>query len=274
VLVAGSIEPFLSSGRTAQQVTTTQLTHMLSPARAKIELVSDDRPTRDAFVVPLRAADAAPPPVLKVVPARPEAVEEPGPSQTDDEALVAAALGGKRWAEREIWYRFAPMVYGLLRRSLNSRHDHDDLAQEVFLRVFRRLHTLEKTSALRSFIYSVAVRVVCEEIRHFRVLQRARSELALNAEEGGGPTADLEARDTLMRIERLLDGMKEKHRAVFVLRHVEGMDLREISDGLGISLATVKRYLVRSLRVIQHWMAQDETLRARLGSAKRPPGDS
>jgi RNA polymerase sigma-70 factor (ECF subfamily) len=131
--------------------------------------------------------------------------------------------------------------------------------------VFRRLDSLEKPSALRSFVYSIGVRVVCEEIRHFQVLQRTRAELVLvtpTRQDGG---ADLEARDGLLRLQRLLDGMKEKHRAVFVLRHVEGMELLEIAAGLGISLASVKRYLVKALGVIEHAVAADGGLRASLG---------
>jgi len=44
--------------------------------------------------------------------------------------------------------------------------------------------------------------------------------------------------------------MRDKYRAVFILRHVEGMDLQEIASGLGISLATVKRYLTKALASI------------------------
>ena len=184
---------------------------------------------------------------------------------------MAQALAGQRWAQREIWYRLAPMVYGLLRRSLGPRHDPDDLVQEVFLRVFRRLHTLEKASALRSFVYSVGVRVVCEEIRHFQVRQRAHAQLVLVGPDDRAGAVDFEARETLLRIEQILGGMKEKHRAVFVLRHVEGMDLQEIAQGLGMSLATVKRYLVKALRAIEQGVAKDEGLRARLGRPAAPP---
>jgi RNA polymerase sigma factor (sigma-70 family) len=116
---------------------------------------------------------------------REEGAAERVGAKTDDETLVRETLAGKRWAQRELWYRFAPMVHGLLRRSLSSRIDHDDLVQEVFLRVFRRLHSLEKASALRSFIYSVAVRVVSEEIRHFYVLKRARDQLELIKPDAG-----------------------------------------------------------------------------------------
>ncbi len=239
---------------------------MLSQAHVTIGSVPEDRPHADAPVMGLHAVAGLAPPGLKVVESREERPGERAFARTDEETLVAGTLAGKRWAQQEVWYRFAPMVHGLLRRSLSPRHDHDDLVQEVFLRVFRRLHTLEKPSALRSFVYSVAVRVVSEEIRRFQVLQRAHTQLVIIADDGGDRGADFEARDTLQRIQHVLDGMKDKHRAVFVLRHVEGMDLQEIADGLGISLATVKRYLVKSLRSIQQAVSRDEGLQARLAA--------
>lgn len=228
-------------------------------AHARIGIVSRNDPNGDA------TTHAAPPKLTLVE-------RQSAPANTDDATLATEALAGKRWAQREIWYRFAPMVYGLLRRSLSSRRDHEDLAQEVFVRVFRRLHTLEKTAALRSFIYSVAVRVMSEEIRHFQVLQRTRSQLVLMAESGITAPVDFEARDTLLRIQHILDGMKDKHRAVFVLRHVEGMDLQEIADGLDISLATVKRYLVKAMAVIERAATRDQTIRARLGLSAESRG--
>jgi RNA polymerase sigma-70 factor, ECF subfamily len=195
-------------------------------------------------------------------------------STSDDRALALEALAGRPWAHREVWFRFAPMVYGLLRGSLNSRHDHDDLVQEIFLRVFRRLHTLENHAALRSFVYSVAVRVVSEEIRHFYVAQRARDRLVLMADMTPPKATDFESRDTLTRIQRILDRLKDKHRAVFVLRHVEGMDLQEIATGLDISLATVKRYLVKAMRAIEQAALRDEGLRISLAGLMQsdPPG--
>lgn len=198
-----------------------------------------------------------------------DATERVG-AKTDDETLVRETLAGKRWAQREVWYRFAPMVHGLLRRTLSLRHDHDDLAQEVFLRVFRRLHTMENRAALRSFIYSVAVRVVSEEIRHFYVVKRAREKLTLMASDVCNSGADFEAREILERVKDVLDGMKDKHRAVFVLRHVEGLELLEIAAGLDVSLATVKRYLVKATGAIHKAVSRDEVLRANLGRALLP----
>ena len=187
-------------------------------------------------------------------------------ADADDAILARAALIGQVWAQREIWFRFAPMVYGLFRRALGPRYDHEDLTQEVFLRVFRRLHTLEKASAIRSFVYSVAVRVVGEEVRRFgwrrRIIEQGR---ALSTPSTWSP-ADFEARETILCVQRSLDRIRDKYRAVFVLRYVDGMELREIALGLGISQATVKRYLAKALAFIYSSVSKEEGEgRTRLG---------
>jgi RNA polymerase sigma-70 factor, ECF subfamily len=184
--------------------------------------------------------------------------------QGDEESLVRQTLAGKRWAQREVWYRYSPMVYRMLRRALGPQHDHEDLMQEIFLRVFRRLHSLEKFSALRSFVFSVAFRVVSKDIRHFRKLGRTKSDLLHISREIDDAAADFEMRDVLLRIQGILDRLKDKHRAVFVLRHVEGMDLFEIALGLGISLASVKRYLAKAVRYVELSVARDGDLAASL----------
>jgi len=183
--------------------------------------------------------------------------EERVGADADDAILARAALVGQVWAQREIWFRFAHMVYGLFRRALGPRHDHDDLTQEVFLRVFRKLHTLEKASALRSFVYSVAVRVLSEEIRRIRVRRRIVAERHDSAMPSSSSPTDFEARETLFNVQRMLDRMRDKHRAVFVLRYVDGMELQEIALGLGISLATVKRYLNKALAAIHKSVPQE-----------------
>ncbi|MGB8298497.1 MAG: sigma-70 family RNA polymerase sigma factor [Polyangia bacterium] len=176
--------------------------------------------------------------------------EERVGASADDAMLARAALVGQVWAQREIWFRFAPMIYGLFRRALGPRHDADDLTQEVFLRVFRRLYTLEKASAIRSFVYSVAVRVLSEEIRRIRVRRRIVAENHDPSMSSSSSPTDFETRETLVYVQRMLDQMRDKYRAVFVLRHVDGMELHEIAVGLDISLATVKRYLNKALATI------------------------
>jgi RNA polymerase sigma-70 factor (ECF subfamily) len=184
----------------------------------------------------------------------------------DDAALAQAAMLGQAWAQRAIWYRFAPMVFGLLRRALGARHDHEDLLQEVFLRVYRRLDTLQNPASLRSFVYSFAIRVMREELRRHRLRAKFASFLAPPMIEASVPHDDFESRELLSRIQAALDGMPGRKRAVFVLRRFDGLELTEIAASLDLSLATVKRDLDKANEHIAKAIHRDQRLRAGLES--------
>jgi RNA polymerase sigma-70 factor, ECF subfamily len=206
---------------------------------------------------------------------RPKTTEVPGaataPAELDDGALARAGMLGQAWAQREIWYRFAPMVFSLLRRSLGARHEIEDLLQEVFLRVFGRLSTLENPMALRSFVYSFAVRVVSEELRRHRVRARLAALFLAPALEQTTPHVDFESRELLGRIQGVLDQMNDRVRAVFVLRRFDSVALTEIASGLGLSLATVKRDLDKANDFIAAAIRRDPRLHAGLLSSERKP---
>jgi len=182
----------------------------------------------------------------------------------DDDTLARAGMAGQGWAHREIWYRFAPMVFALLRRSLGARHDPEDLLQEVFLRVFGRLSTLSNPGALRSFIYSFAVRVVSEELRRHRIRSRLGAIFFRPLADPTVPHVDFESRELLSRIQAVLDTMDDRHRAVFVLRRMEGLALADIAAQLELSLATVKRDLEKANDHVAHAIRRDEHLRVEL----------
>jgi RNA polymerase sigma-70 factor (ECF subfamily) len=175
-------------------------------------------------------------------------------------ALARAVVAREPWAEREVWERYSPMVHGVLRRALGPGHDFEDLLQDVFLRFYNRVQGLREPSALRSFIYSITIRVVRWEIRRAQSLRR-REAAALELRDGPEMvTADPEARDLVARAQVVLDGLPPRERAVFVLRHVEGKELSEIAEGLEISLSTAKRWLKHAVALIDAGMHRDGRL--------------
>jgi RNA polymerase sigma-70 factor (ECF subfamily) len=190
--------------------------------------------------------------------------------ELDDDTLARAGMAGQAWAQREIWYRFAPMVFALLRRSLGARYDPEDLLQEVFLRVFGRLSTLANPGALRSFIYSFAVRVVSEEMRRHRIRSRLGAIFLRPVAEPSVPHIDFESRELLSRVQAVLDGMNARHRTVFVLRRLEGMELAEIAANLELSLATVKRDLGKANLHVSRAIHRDDHLRVGLEQSPGP----
>ena len=158
------------------------------------------------------------------------------------------------------------MVYALLRRTLASRHDVEDFLQEVFARVFESLRTLQNPAALRSFIYSIALRALNEELRQKSIRSRLTSLFLTPFLRASVAHVDFESRDTLRRIETVLDQMHPRLRAVFALRRFEGLELTEIAERLDLSLATVKRDMDKAHNRIARLIGADDRLCAVLES--------
>jgi RNA polymerase sigma-70 factor (ECF subfamily) len=133
-------------------------------------------------------------------------------------------------------------VCGWLRALGAAQADHEDLAQEVFVVVRRRLPDFDGVN-LGAWLFQIARRQV---LRHKRLawVKRAlvgSSHDALPAlpHPGPSPLAALEARDKQRLVEELLSGLSEKRRVVFVLFEIEGSSGEEIAELLGVPVNTV-----------------------------------
>jgi RNA polymerase sigma-70 factor (ECF subfamily) len=187
----------------------------------------------------------------------------PGPrSDLTDAELALALIGGEAWAPAAAWNRFAPTVYGIANRALGRESDAEDITQEVFFRLFSRVHTLKEPTAFRSFVISFAIRIVKWELRR----RRARRFVHL-AESGDLPDtavsgADNESRQVLRRFYATLDQLGARDRLVFSLRFLEGMTLEEVAAAMALSLSTVKRSITHASLCVTEWIAAEPDLRA------------
>jgi RNA polymerase sigma-70 factor (ECF subfamily) len=133
------------------------------------------------------------------------------------------------------------MVRGIVLRGLGRSAEIEDVTQEIFLRVFDRIETLQKPQALRPFVASFAIRIVKWERRKRR---QARRWITLTAT---GLTPDRRG-DEPLRYDvwdawRLCDQLGARQRDVVLLKYVEEMTLPEIAQALALSIPTIKRAL-------------------------------
>ncbi|HEY3497341.1 MAG TPA: sigma-70 family RNA polymerase sigma factor [Polyangiaceae bacterium] len=182
--------------------------------------------------------------------------------EVSDAELAQALFTREKWAVTETWHRFAPMVLVTARRTLGSQSDADDLVQDVFLQVFRNVNGLRDPASLRSFVYSIALRVLRSHLRRRRV----RSWLSFQSPETlldvRHSTPDVESRDLLRNFYALLDRLSARDRLVFLLRRAESMTVEEIADLMGISTSTVKRSLSHATGRLSRWIDNDPGMSA------------
>jgi RNA polymerase sigma-70 factor (ECF subfamily) len=152
---------------------------------------------------------------------------------------------------RAIWDSYAPLVRGVLRRVFEPEDAVEDAVHDVFVRLFENVSQVRDTSALRSYIVTIALNTARSELRRRRV----RSIFGFSGDEprprramAWAPPAspELEARIATARLFRILDALPAEERVVILLRYVEEMELTEVAERSGVSLATVKRRLSRA----------------------------
>jgi RNA polymerase sigma-70 factor (ECF subfamily) len=177
-----------------------------------------------------------------------------------DVDLARALIAREPQAPRALWRRFAPMVSGILRRSLGPGYDVEDLAQEVFLCVFEKVPGLRDPNALKAFVRSITVLTARGELR--RAWRRSWMRWANESDPSGKAQVhvDTDAREALVRFYAVLDRINAHDRTLFVLRFVEGLDLAEVAAASGVSLATAKRGLTRAWSKVIVFAERDPVL--------------
>jgi RNA polymerase sigma-70 factor, ECF subfamily len=187
--------------------------------------------------------------------------------ELSDAELVAALTEGRPEAFRTAWERFAPLVGGVLRRALGT-DELEDVQQEVFSCLFRRVSTLRDPLALRPFVIAITLNTVKYERRRRR--RRARVSLIpdpaqLNVAAPDQPASSL----AFVRLTGLVRRLAERDRATFVYRFVEGMTVTQIAQAMHISEPTARRSFSRAWLRMQKWAAGDPFLNDYLLSRRR-----
>jgi len=173
-------------------------------------------------------------------------------SVVDREETLALARNGDQAAFARLIRQHQAMVFSLALHALRSRAAAEDLAQEVFLDLFRHLARIESSAHATAWLRRVTSHRCIDEIRR----RRHRPELAVEVvpDRGVAPVA----REFFVeeRLQSLVATLPPRARMVVVLRFQEELDPTEIADALNMPLNTVKSHLRRSLNVLRARLAE------------------
>ena len=138
-----------------------------------------------------------------------------------------------------IFRAYGKGLYAFLFRMSGNQHDAEDLTQETFLSVMKKLPTFKGDSSVKTWIYSIAVNKFRDSLRYGKL--RAHEQLAGN--EAGSfrnPLDDLVTRESGERVRTAFYALTENHRTAFSLVRFEEMSYREAAETLGTTLDTVR----------------------------------
>jgi len=209
-----------------------------------------------------------------------ERLHEGRRDEQTDVALVERLRANDAAALETLMERHGARVYRVAFGITRSRSEAEEVVQDVFLTLFRKIDMFEGRAALGTWLYRVATNAALIKRRGKRVElemslegclptfrddgHREGDRAMLVADWSGTPESELLSGEAREMLEQALDRLPEHYRALLVLRDVEELSNEEVADILGESVGSVKSRLHRAR------MALRETLTRRLGAGRAP----
>jgi RNA polymerase sigma-70 factor (ECF subfamily) len=190
--------------------------------------------------------------------------------------LLERLIAGDSVAFRDLVEVYKKKMYGLAFQITKNHADAQDVSQAAFIRAFRSVKSLKPGGSLNGWLYRIVYNTALDHIRKKPFFPReaaveaaAASGASVLEPTGGGtvksswtrapepvdrsagPERQMEIAGLGRRIQRALEGISERERTVFVLRHYHGLKIKEIADSLGITIGSTKSYLFRSIRKLR-----------------------
>ena len=204
------------------------------------------------------------------------------PQSATPDGLIEQCLAGDQAAweaiVRQNWRKVFNVAYKFV-----GRHDEaEDLTQDIFLKIFKALHTFDRRANFQTWIISIS-RNLC--IDHYRSVRKERQTIARDvdattlqpATHERGPQALAEHQDLRAQLRVALDALPKTLRTAVVLRDLQELSYQEIADRLGLPEGTVKSRINRGRIELAHQLRrlqEHQPVRPRRRGAARRTGVS
>jgi RNA polymerase sigma-70 factor (ECF subfamily) len=164
---------------------------------------------------------------------------------------------------------YGARLYGYFYRLTGSRHDAEDLLQEVFVRIVRVIADYNHEGRFEAWLFRIATNLVRDRVRRSKREHPGGSEPGLRGERdevepigekadpaAGRPWASLEQTESLDRLQWAVSQLPEAEREVIMLRHFSQLSFREIADQMGTPLGTALARAHRGLAKLRDLMGE------------------
>lgn len=178
-----------------------------------------------------------------------------------DEQIVDRVRKGETRLFDQLVRRYQDPVYGMAARFMGAGADAEDVAQEVFLKVFRGLAGFKGEAKFSTWLYRVTFNLCADWLRR----NRKPGRKAVAIEEAGelrdgrvdleGSLLESEERE---RVNRALASLDERYRSVIVLLYYQKLPYEEIATILGVPVKTVETRLYRARKMLREALGQEE----------------
>jgi len=184
----------------------------------------------------------------------------------DDHRLIAACLGGDPSAFGELVRRYQDRLFHTVFRLVDNQEDAQDVVQETFLNAYQSLDGFKGDALLFTWLYRIAVNTAIS------LKRKRKATVSIEAGRNGEQTIDpadvsdesrpghaLERAEREKRVRQALSRLSPEHRAVLVMKDMEGQKYETMAEILGVPIGTIRSRLHRARLELRELLEQDET---------------
>lgn len=186
------------------------------------------------------------------------------PECCDDRQLIEQFQRGNTAVFDTLFTRYQKRTYRLVQRFVSNREDALDITQDAFIRAYQGLSDFKSQCQFYSWLYRITVNLCIDFLR-----KKARSEVMVyesdESEElpmanipdlrSDSPAKAVENKELRAQIRKAIRQLPPKQRQIFILRHWDGLSLKEIAAAVGRSDGTVKAHLFHAHRNLRKYLS-------------------
>lgn len=187
-----------------------------------------------------------------------------------DRQLVEKARKGDSKAFEVLVKRYERRAYAVAYGMLRNGDDAQDVAQEGFIKAYRYLDRFKGSSSFYTWLYRIVVNLCIDHLRKRSRVTQVEYDDRLRRPEGGAeagaelkpstldsnPRRSLARRELTEQIQEGLDSLSDKHRAVIILRELEGLSYKEMAEVMKCSKGTIMSRLFHARRKLQEYLRE------------------
>ena len=176
--------------------------------------------------------------------------------ESSDRELVQKCQTGEMSAFQELVARYHQKVYMVILGLLRNREDALEIAQETFFRAYRKIDSFQGASSFYTWIYRIAVNLAIDAQRRQKRnpldFRESMDELLESQDEvAKDPFSDVHDKELRQNLISAINDLTPEHKAVIVLRTIEGLSYKDIGEILGCSEGTVMSRLHYARKKLQ-----------------------
>jgi RNA polymerase sigma-70 factor, ECF subfamily len=168
----------------------------------------------------------------------------------DEQLLILQAQQGNHEAYRTLVERHMKQAYNLAYSFVNDHANAEDVAQEAFIRAYRSLPSFRGEAGFGTWLYRIVTNLALNRIKQ-RNARTGREIPLTDADHLISAAEDGTGADVRAHVEKALHDLPTLQRAVVILRHLDGLSTKQVSEILHCSEGTVKTHLFRGLRKLR-----------------------